>query len=293
MRIRVHSSKLHIDVELSEFLFQELKNFDFFQKYIPDCNVETTKENSEENILVIEECESLSFKFHKGSGNLSCKLGKNINKHAIVVVIDYCLDYTRQKNGSYCVHGSAISKKDFGILILGGASGLGKTTLALNLCSKEGFEFIGDDKVLINNNLEIEGGAKMIEFNKPALYISVDTNLQNKKIDDLEKIIKIKHESVPIKIGIQPNINPGGNLEVEKWPQEKIDFHLYEEMSRKIRGISKRISDSTYPLQSIDNEELAIARSNFAKQLSLNIPFYTIKGDLDLVINEILRLLQL
>ncbi len=56
----------------------------------------------------------------------------------------------------------------------------------------------------------------------------------------MRKIIQIEKGKVPINIVVQPTILPNADFELEHWDINKASFHFYEELSRKIRGTSKR-----------------------------------------------------
>lgn len=106
-------------------------------------------------------------------------------------------------------------------------------------------------------------------------------------MESLQDIFNLSTSRTPIAIGVQPVIFPNGAFEVEKWPKEKTNFHIYEELSRKIRGTSKRIGDFSYPLLPIDTFELAKTRSDYATFMANTIPFYTIKGDINVVMKYV------
>lgn len=286
MKFKAISGDTHIVVEGSLSLFKSLISFDFFRKYIPDSQlIELNEDEKDVGLTVIDSVNDLDFSFDRGHGILKCFVDRNISLEAVIVVIDYCLEYQRQKNGVFCIHGSAVSLDGKGILILGGVSGLGKTTLALNLCLKHNAKFIGDDKVLVSREGFIVGGAKKIEFNKTALFSSVGAELNNKDIDKLQEIIQIEDTKIQISVVVQPSIFLGSNFEFEKWDVSKASFHFYEELSRKIRGTSKRISNSTYPLDSLDTKEIALMRSDFVNILTKETPFISLKGN----INEVMK----
>lgn len=293
MKFKVISNDNYIVIESPLSLFENLKQFDFLRKYIPDSQIlELEDYKKKVGLIIVDNCEELNFTFENSQGNLKCSIGKNLSLEAIIVVIDYCLEYQRQRNGVFCLHGSAVSLYGKGILILGGVSGLGKTTLALNLCLKYKAKFMGDDKVLINNQGLIIGGAKKIEFNKEALFKSVGAELNNKDVDELKEIIPIEDKKIPINVVIQPTILPGAKFQFEKWDISKSSFHLYEELSRKIRGTSKRISDSTYPLDSVDTKEIALMRSKFVNSFTQVTPFLSLKGDLNEVMDQLVHYLK-
>lgn len=199
------------------------------------------------------------------------------------------IDFYRQKEGVYCLHGAAVSYRGQGIWFMGPISGIGKTTLALNLCLKDNFKFISDEKILINYHLNIIGGIKRINYNKEFLKKSVHVGLNNKDEIQLGEILKIESGIVPLSLGIVPIIIPNSqNVEIDQWGKVKIDFHVYEELSRKIRGISRRVNNYTTPVDSVGNVIIAQKRSTVSKNISNKIPFYIIKGTETQILKQIM-----
>ena len=103
----------------------------------------------------------------------------------------------------------------------------------------------------------------------------------------------IEDKETKLELVIQPNIfSKGKGIEIDLLDKLKANFHIYEEMSRKIRGGSRRISNFTYPLMSLDSYEISKKRSEYAKSLSENVPFYSIKGNINEVMNQIVDILS-
>ncbi len=193
----------------------------------------------------------------------------------IISLIELVLEYYRQKRGIFTIHGSACDYKGSGILIIGGASGIGKSTLAYKLSEKTSdFEFIGDEKICVNNRGEIIGGIQKVGINQ-----KINTGNSDKSISlwygTASKISTI----------IQPILCDDGKLDVFEWNEASKKWHLYEEFSRKIRAVSRMAAG--IPIQSIDSDKIAIKRLNFIDYLVLNnsIKAFTIQGDIVEVIN--------
>ncbi|OGM26730.1 hypothetical protein A3D00_04740 [Candidatus Woesebacteria bacterium RIFCSPHIGHO2_02_FULL_38_9] len=280
----ISSGGVNISISCSQSLYIMLIGSEFMRSYIPGVESLIEKIANSKFTLEITESPSVSFTFFGNTALLKGKVGENLSIEDIVTVIDYCLEYLRQKIGIYCVHGSAVNYKGLGILILGGVSGLGKTTLALNLCTEKKAAFIGDEKILLQNDRLI-GGVKRIVYNKQWLYKSTPKEkIKNMHIEDKE---------TKLELVIQPNIfSKGKGIEIDLLDKLKANFHIYEEMSRKIRGVSRRISNFTYPLMSLDSYEISKKRSEYAKSLSENVPFYSIKGNINEVMNQIVDILS-
>ena len=62
------------------------------------------------------------------------------------------LFYVLETMGFMLLHGAAVAKNDCCYLFLG-LGGIGKTTVALNLVTTEGFKFLTDDYILIRDNI--------------------------------------------------------------------------------------------------------------------------------------------
>jgi len=98
---------------------------------------------------------------------------------------------------------------------------------------------------------------------------------------------------VPLRLIVAPIIYPGVNeYEVDEWLAGKIDFHVYEELSRKIRGTSRRIARYSIPVGSVDTDEIAQLRSHTSKLVSKKVRGFLFKGsiaNLEQLISDSLR----
>lgn len=296
MFLKALSASTSVIVKLEKDLYSEITSSDFVSKYTPDYSWTDSNEaefKKADVSLEINEDSNFSFIFNQGRSILSYSKDNKISVKDIITVIDYCLEYARERNNIYCIHGSAVCLDGKGILLVGQASGLGKTTLSLNLCVGHQAKFVGDEKILINNKLELINGVKIVIYNKTSLFESVKVNLNNKRIGQNTRPVQAQSALIKIKLVAQPLIcSSAKEVEVEKWPELKANFHFYEDLSRKIRGVSRRVGNFSLPLPSIDNEILAIKRSELANQIASNIPFFSIKGAVDPVMNEIIRLVS-
>jgi len=282
--LQFKSGGVSVYVKCSEHLVHLLKGSEFLPSHIPDVLVLDEEFKSGEFVLeIIYDCQ-VRFSFAKNRASLYGDIDSNLSIEDVITVIDYCLEYLRQLQGIYCVHGSAVSSHGLGILIFGGLSGLGKTTLALHLCKNKNYNLIGDEKLLLKGDYLL-GGIKKVTFNKQWLFESSSLEIAEQ--------IQREEKAVKISLIIQPGIaGVSCGLEKEKWSEIKANFHFYEELSKTIRGVSRRISNFTYPLVSLDNQEIAVGRSQYAKYLSSKVPFYSIRGNVEEAIDFIDELLS-
>ena len=270
-----------------------LANSPFLESYIPAPRINPQVENISGTLILKYANSSIpDFTFSDSEASFTGKLIDSVSLEDIVTVIDYCLEYYRQKESIYCLHGSSVSQNNQGIIFFGSISGLGKTTLALNLCSHHHFDLVGDEKVLINKDFQIIGGCQRLRYNKQSLYDSTNPKLDNLPPSKLNEEISLNHSHVPIKLLILPILLPNSSLlETDSWDEAKTNFHLYEELTRKIRGVSRRIQDFSLPLPSLDTPKISRRRSEYCHILSQRLQVQLIKGGTDPLIRHIISLL--
>jgi hypothetical protein len=195
--------------------------------------------------------------------------------------------------GVYCLHGSAVSIGGKGVLLMGSVSGLGKTSLAVSLCLLGHAKFIGDEKILINQNGEIISGLKNLTFNKEVLNKFLPSELNGLTSDELGRIIRLEEENIPLHLVVTPILfNDSLKLETDKWDSAKASFHFYEELSRKIRGISRRVNHYTTTVASVDDQVVADSRSSFCTDITSKIDFWLMKGSQESVVKKILSIIK-
>lgn len=274
-------------------LVDKIISSSFVYHYIPAFSLTSKVKIRQEYTLELNNKNAkLSFQKQGKKFYLEGNLKKYLSLEDVITVLEYCLEYIRQEKGIYCVHGSAVAKQGKSILFIGAASGLGKTTLALNLCQQEGFDFIGDEKILVDLNNQLVGGSTFIIYNKKFLTKSIKINLNLKKID-YNSQIKLAKTPLRLSLIVQPMIfNSAVKLEIERWNNLKANFHFYEEITRKIRGTSRRINNFRYPLPSIDNEIIALKRASFANEIAQKVPFYQLRGNTSKIMGKISELLK-
>ena len=274
----ISSAGCEVFISGKKELLEELAASDFTSKYIPDVIIDEVEAKHQEGFqLHLVPGDEMCFEFRNTSAELKYISGGNVSTRDFISVIDYCLEYVRQKNGIYNIHGSACSKDGKAVLFIGPISGLGKTSSVLTLCQKYGFSFIGDEKVLVGKDLRLYGGVTTLEFNKPVLHEIVGSSLNNHDARE-ETQISLEKQAVSPRLIVLPMIAPGTEFKIEKWETDKTDWHIYEELTRKIRGVSRRINGFNYALPSIDDSSLAASRVALAKNIADNIEVITLRG---------------
>lgn len=262
-----------------------IKNDEFLLAYIPSCEILLEEKLdydcsvfinvSEENYIDIK-YPTAEYKY------------KEFNSREIISLMEFMLERARQEKGVLCIHGacSLINNKAF--ITWGGATGMGKSNLALELSEQEDAEFYSDEKILIDlNTFSVVGG-----INK--LYLH--TSYWKEKFGEKEYVDIISNDtkgndlsSYPIKAFLYPCIVEGAlKVIVEQWENSKFEWHLWEESCRKIRATSRRFFNYTEPAQSLDNTELSKKRLTFIKNITKSVACYYVSGDVRSVTKKIL-----
>jgi hypothetical protein len=274
--MRIINAGLKVDVVMFNIDEFSLKGDPFLYEYIPDLIIENLADNSASD-FIIKLSRSNYNSFDIDDNIISIQCSDKCSVKDIITLLDYGLEYCRQSKEIYCLHGSAVVRDNLAIIFLGQVSGLGKTSIALELALNHGFSFLGDEKILlkyVGNKFSIKS-TNRLKFNKSYLKDHLEVNEEG----FIQKFGDISKAWYELSLLIQPQICPSGELLYDKFDSFKAEFHLYEEMTRKIRGCSRRVNDFTEPLLSIDTYKLSKKRSDFCKKLSSAVDSYHVVGD--------------
>lgn len=202
----------------------------------------------------------------------------------IVSIAELLLEFLRQRNGIYCMHSSAVTRRGQGVIFWGWASGLGKTRLALDLARRFGFDLFSDEKTL----LDLRGGRMIGGVSSAYLSKSYFKKRYKNNFHDF----MAQSTGTRIAFLVYPQVMDAKKIFAEKWDNEKLDWHLYEELSRKIRAISRRLFNNTVPVTSLDTANIAEKRSSAVKKFAKLLPCYYMRGTEKQIADRIARLLS-
>ena len=273
----VHSLAGSLNVLCSSNQSEAIITSNFTRVYIPGVSFDEDLEQSSPTLVV--GVGTTAFSLAKGGWKLV--LGKNANIESLIVVLGYCLEYCRQLHGQFMMHGTAALTSRGAVLFIGGASGIGKTSSAIELAKLEGTHILADDRVVVSSTGDVVSFNSQLHFNKQILetrYTVTDILMANEKL------------TTPVYRIVQPVTYPDSSLDVieDPWDSNKSKFHLYEELSRSIRGVSKTITDD-YPLISLDTVVLANERMLLAALLSTGCTVSTLYGSPETIANFVSR----
>lgn len=262
-------------------LGEQVLNNTFIQKYIPGLEF---REHSEADASILFSDQKIYFDF---SGFPQVVIGaEEMSEKDIISLIELVFERVRQEKGVYCIHSAAVIYNQRTIIFWGGASGMGKTRLAKFL-SEQGGEFYSDEKTLIDlNTLEVVGGI-------PYQYLDKDywkKQLNNTNSDSYYKSGVNLTVRLPMALFVYGFALDGAEFSNELWPAEKFEWHLYEELGRKIRAISRRVKNGGISVPSLDSQENADKRIANIQKLTKTIPCYSIQGTAENIIKFIKEL---
>jgi len=209
----------------------------------------------------------------KSSELFSLLVKTSITPEDYISIIEYVLEYFRQILGIYCIHSASVINRGKAEVFWGAATGMGKSRTATLLSKKLGMEMISDEKTLLNlARKEVVGGVQAV---------SLHHHYHAKQLD--KKMLKFAKaaRAYPIKrLHYVHNLgHHADEVEVFPWTNKVFEWHLYEELSRKIRGVSRRVDEFTTPLPSLDTEQLALARSSAVGRFCRLIECVYIRAD--------------
>lgn len=263
-----------IKLIINEEEYNKIIGDDFLYSYIPSLVI-SSKENSDAVIEISKgDNNQISFNYPKIIYQYT-----KFNSKDVISLIEYVFERAREEKGIICIHGAGAVYKNKLIVSWGGTTGMGKTTLALEI-AKNG-SFYSDEKILIDlNNFCCVG-----RINRQ--YISNDYWRKKYKTKDKYLIFNEDNNKYDIALFIQPIICCMDNYVLDIWDKDKFFWHLYEESCRKIRGTSRMFFEGTYPAISLDTFSLSLKRLELIKKFTSTIKGVYYKGNTDKIINQL------
>ena len=258
-------------------LADKIINNDFLSKYIPDFSI---SKSSSYDVAVEFLKTEVYFEYDKYP---KIKMGANgLSEKDIISLIELVFERARQEKGIFCIHSSCAIYRGKAVIFWGGASGMGKTRMA-RLLAEDGM-FYSDEKTLLNaSSMEVVGGIHYTYMDKDFWKKQI-----NKKNDDsyypIEAIISAP---APIALFVYGFGINGTEASEDLCKPDKLTWHLYEELGRKVRAISRRVCDGNKTVPSIDSQVNADQRIKYVQKVAEKIPCYSIQGSPESVIDYI------
>jgi len=270
--IKSHGAKCRL--RANEGLVGKILNEDFLYHYIPDVEIGTLEEDVD---VEFEESPNLERKAKIDFPNAEFLSG--VEYRSVISTIDYLLERVRQeKYGIYCLNSATASQNSSAVTFWGGATNLGKTSSMLELVMERGFDFYSDERTLLClDKKSVVGGSRTVATRKPILKEKTGESNEFYNCSPAEGSKKLE-------LMIYPHLDHGLKKPIVYQFSPK-DFHwlLSREFGVNIRGAIKYIDDYSYPLPSIDTQELAEKRTLETKKFTFEVPCYYFQGSLSQV----------
>jgi len=209
------------------------------------------------------------------------------------------------EKGMCSCHSACIEKDGEAILLIGEA-GAGKTSIAVNLCQKSGYNLISNDMTLIGSdgeNLYACGGTKFINLrllsvknNMPSLLYLFGNDNEDQwtnKVSIMARNIGIneQYDITLIRTVLFVHVDDRDKFKVSNGDSWRNNFLLYQNVSSHIRGTAATFVDKRgYPLGYIPSFETAETYEQRRKLINVinNNPNYRyVSGALDDVLDYI------
>jgi len=278
--LAIDSARARVSVMSSDFkLIEALKYSEFLRRYVPGYRIVNDSALRTVSITLKTGKPCFLLKYPKAEYTNVSYEDKDV-----VSLIELLLERARQETGTYCLHSSSVIVKGRGVIFWGGASGMGKTRLALTMSENFNARIYSDEKTLLSLRKDlIVGGIASVYLLKPYLQ----DKFNGTGFHDFPQL----KQSFPVGFFVYPNIDEHSrSAYVERWDAEKFNWHLYEELSRKIRGTSRRIFHNTLPVLSIDSLPVAKQRSMEVEVYTKRTPCYYMKGSEKMICKSIIKL---
>lgn len=199
-----------------------------------------------------------------------------VEYRSVISTIDYLLERARQeKYGIYCLNSATASQNNSAVTFWGGATNLGKTSSMLDLVMERGFNFYSDERTLLClNKRAVVGGSRTVATRKPILK---EKTGESKEFYNYSPVEGSKN----LGLMIYPHLDHGLKNPIAYQFSPK-DFYwlLLREFGANIRGAIKYIDNYSYPLPSIDTQELAEKRTIETKKFTSEVSCYYFQGSL-------------
>ena len=273
----LQSASAKIKLILEKSVFDSIVQDEFFYSYIPSVKIIDHCENFDATIFIENR---LKNNIEINYPNITYQYN-TLNTKDLISLIEYVFERARQDRGIVCIHGAGAIVNNKAVICWGPATGMGKTSLAVEL-SKLDNMFYSDEKILIDlKNKKVVG-----RINKQ--YVSNDywkNKLGNTSYFEPKNLAPDKEYD--ISLFVYPLICDQKEYLIDRWNSNKFAWHLYEETSRKIRGTSRVLFDNTFPVMPLDSFALSITRLNLVKNFTKNMNAVYYKGNLNYISNAI------
>ena len=223
----------------------------------------------------------------------NAKFKRNLSSRDVVVIGEYLLERARQeKLGFYTISSACARLNDLAVVFYGGATNLGKTSSTLTLVQRCGFNFVSDEKTLIDlQNIRVGGGSISVPTRKKIIR----ERFFSEEKEELPEYKELESVEGQFKAGlmIYPHLDDGLSKPIYyKWKPLDAYWLLTRDFSHEIRGGIRLVDNFSHILPSLDNSELSKLRLERTRKFCENVACYYFQGSLDQVAEYVPKLLE-
>jgi len=281
----------HILVETNNYkVLRDLQNNRFAGTQVPGFSF--SKDLSNTNIdfkfSFLEKGERAYFMedFENNKMVLKTQYEKKISFGQLTWLFAPIFEYLHQKQNRFSLHAAAYGKKKEAIVYVSEGGG-GKTTSSLEMCLNRDFEFIGDERILVDSTKKPQ-----VLCGNPVIHVRKETLPFFSKLNTLRK--KAKVYIYPEEVGIiKKNYNYSikhlvfsrlstCNI-IKKINKESAILNLFKNASEVIRRVGCCIVSLNIPLNSLDTKNLTINRWNNIVRVFSSVEYHMIEGSKDFI----------
>lgn len=266
-----------VNFEGPQEIYEDLKDSKFAGARIPELSFAEHKDGSSLIKLEqggVEASLNPENEEYKISGDLS-----ELSIPQLSYLVFAVTERTRQEDGKYTLHASSVRDEN-GILFLG-ESESGKTTLSLKMSLDMGYDFTGDDRVVLNSRNQIIGGNNTLRLKD---YNFHDLDLESYGFEEpvpdkfyLPRSEFGEHEPGSADILVFPTLKDE-ELKVELIEKENALLRTYKQSSLNIRTTGYALLGWKRPYPSFDSEEIAEKRYQNVDNLTDNAEVLDLSG---------------
>jgi hypothetical protein len=226
----------------------------------------------------------------------------------IDVLIMVIMQYILQTKGIFVLHSSAVCRNGTAT-ILWGESGAGKTSIAIRLCQKFGFEFISNDSTLVTLDKEgkllvigsLKRNIKLREFSeqfngKGQFLKQYNDKYESKRIVQPHEIMIEENTVYPLLVDrvFKIKLDKTEKLQYSFVDHYRAKLLLYDELSKVIRGSSTlpvygKNKEKRLVLNNFDSEYLYKKRTNLIEILVRDYLKCGLRGSLNEICETIAK----
>ncbi|PID31326.1 hypothetical protein CR983_01695 [Candidatus Saccharibacteria bacterium] len=242
----------------------DLQSNPFWDEYVVG-NIEDSSEN--EPYVSVVQSRDLSYRGRV----IYCD---QAHTRAGIKFIAHHAETLRQEASQYTVHGNVILLGEMAVALVGGVSGIGKTSVA-SYATTRGHGWLSDEKFAMTDTAEyVQGLQKVLPDTKSIAAAK-----------GMEPDAVCAPAKCRVGMFVIPLLTDEEKPTVHEYTPDKAEYHYYGELGRNITASCGLMRDFPCPLASADSELAATKRAKTAGYLSKHVPMACVRGNCESIVD--------